>query len=32
MEWHPNARVLAVGFKNGVISLYADDTSKFLKL
>ncbi len=30
MEWHPNTRVLAVGFKNGTISLYSDDTGKFI--
>jgi intraflagellar transport protein 140 len=32
MEWHPNQRILAIGWKNGTISLYQEDTSTFTQL
>lgn len=28
MEWHPSTKVLAIGWKNGTVSLFSDDTSK----
>jgi intraflagellar transport protein 140 len=27
MEWHPAQRVLAIGWKNGTVSLYQEDSS-----
>lgn len=27
MEWHPFSKILAIGWKNGVVTIFSDETS-----